>query len=50
MLYRVEGGGHIEPSRRERYTFVWTSFAGTQNGDIESAEEIWQFFKEKVRK
>lgn len=50
MLYKVEGGGHIEPSRRELYTFLWTSFAGTQNEDIESAEEIWSFFKEKVRK
>jgi polyhydroxybutyrate depolymerase len=50
MLYKVEGGGHIEPSRRERYSFLWTAFAGTQNGDIESAEEIWSFFKRKVRK
>ena len=50
MLYKVEGGGHIEPSRRERYSFLWTSFAGSQNGDIESAEEIWAFFKGKVRK
>lgn len=50
MLYKVEGGGHIEPSRRERYSFLWTAFAGTQNGDIESAEEIWAFFKGKVRK
>ena len=50
MLYKVEGGGHIEPSRRERYSFLWTAFAGTQNGDIESAEEIWSFFKQKVRK
>jgi polyhydroxybutyrate depolymerase len=50
MLYKVEGGGHIEPSRRERYSFLWTAFVGTQNGDIESAEEIWAFFKGKVRK
>jgi polyhydroxybutyrate depolymerase len=50
MLYKVEGGGHIEPSRRERYSFLWTSFAGSQNGDIESAEEIWAFFKGKFRK
>lgn len=50
ILYKVEGGGHIEPSRRERYSFLWTSFAGSQNGDIESAEEIWTFFKGKVRK
>jgi polyhydroxybutyrate depolymerase len=50
MLYKVENGGHIEPSRRERYSFLWTSFVGTQNEDIESAEEIWSFFKEKIRK
>jgi polyhydroxybutyrate depolymerase len=39
MLYKVE-----------RYSFLWTSFVGTQNADIESAEEIWKFFTEKVRK
>jgi polyhydroxybutyrate depolymerase len=50
MLYKVVNGGHIEPSRRERYSFLWTSYAGSQNGDIESAEEIWSFFKGKVRK
>lgn len=50
MLYKIEDGGHIEPSQRERYSFLWTSFAGTQNGDIESAEEIWKFFKMKIRK
>jgi len=49
ILYKVVNGGHIEPSRRERYSFLWTSFAGTQNGDIESADEIWKFFKEKIR-
>lgn len=50
MLYKVINGGHIEPSRRERYSFLWTSFVGTQNEDIESAEEIWLFFKKKIRK
>lgn len=50
MLYKVVNGGHIEPSRKERYSFLWTAFAGTQNGDIESSEEIWSFFKQKVRK
>jgi polyhydroxybutyrate depolymerase len=50
MLYKVVNGGHIEPSRRERYSFLWTAFVGTQNEDIESAEEIWKFFKEKIRK
>ena len=50
MLYKVVNGGHIEPSQRERYSFLWTSFVGTQNADIESAEEIWKFFKEKIRK
>ncbi|MFM7544517.1 MAG: alpha/beta hydrolase family esterase [Ignavibacteria bacterium] len=50
MLYKVDGGGHIEPSRTERYSFLWTAFAGSQNGDIESTEEIWSFFRQKVRK
>jgi poly(3-hydroxybutyrate) depolymerase len=50
MLFRIEDGGHIEPSRKERYSILWRAFAGNQNRDIESAEEIWSFFRDKVRK
>jgi len=46
-LYRVEGGGHTEPSARERYGPLWTGIAGAQNGDIEMAMEMWDFFSAK---
>lgn len=50
MLFRIDDGGHIEPSRKERYSILWRAFVGNQNRDIESAEEIWSFFRDKVRK
>ena len=45
LLYRVEGGGHAEPSPTERYGPLYTAIAGRQNGDIEAADEIWTFFR-----
>jgi len=44
VFYRVEGGGHVVPSVRERVGRAWESFAGQQNHDIETAAEHWQFF------
>ena len=43
-LDRVEGGGHSEPSRVERYSKLVTRLLGEQNGDIETADEVWAFF------
>ncbi len=45
VLYRVEGGGHTEPSRRARYGGLLRRMSGQQNGDIEMAEEVWSFFR-----
>lgn len=47
MLLRIEGGGHCEPSREHRYGRLYASFCGKQNGDLESAEEAWRFFRDK---
>jgi polyhydroxybutyrate depolymerase len=44
VLYRIEGGGHSEPSPTERYARFYTDFAGPQNADIEMAPEVWSFF------
>lgn len=44
MLYRIEGGGHLEPSRTERYPRWLARLLGHQNGDVEMADEIWAFF------
>ncbi len=44
VLYRIEGGGHTEPSRKERYPRWLTRLLGKQNADIEMAGEVWAFF------
>lgn len=44
MWFDIIGGGHTEPSKRERYTSLFKRIVGEQNGDIEMAEVIWTFF------
>lgn len=46
-LYTVVGGGHTEPSIRERYSNLFKIIVKEQNGDIEMAYEVWNFFKTK---
>lgn len=48
-LLKVNNGGHTEPSIAERYSAVWLSIVGKQNGDLEMANEIWNFFRTKSR-
>jgi len=43
--YEVTGGGHTEPSLLQRYAALYKLIVGTQNGDIEMATEVWNFFK-----
>ena len=50
VLYKVLHGGHTEPSRKEHYRRLYKRIVGSQNYDIEMAEEVWQFFKAKMRK
>ena len=47
-LLTVQGGGHAEPSIAHSYGWVYHKIAGSQNRDLESAEEAWRFFKDKV--
>ena len=42
--FEVIGGGHTEPSITEKYAPLYKLVVGEQNNDIESAEEIWEFF------
>lgn len=49
-LYRVVGGGHVEPSQVERYRPFYLRRVGPQNGDIEMAEEVWRFFSAQARR
>lgn len=44
---KIEGGGHTEPSMRHRMQWAYTALLGAQNGDVETAEEAWTFFKDK---
>jgi len=46
-LIRIAGGGHVEPSISKRIGPVYQAIVGPQNGDFESAEEAWAFFKDK---
>lgn len=48
-LYKVTNGGHTEPSVAERYSALFLLAVGKQNGDIEMANEIWNFFKNKTK-
>lgn len=49
-LYRIEGGGHQAPARAGRTMRPLVgAMLGQQNHDIEAAEEIWAFFKERAR-
>lgn len=48
-LFEVRGGGHAGPSTSERIGRFYRRIVGPQNGDIEMAEEIWAFFKDKRR-
>ena len=52
ISYRIEGGGHrspslAAPSDRER---EWEQIAGARNRDIETAEEVWSFFRRFSRR
>jgi polyhydroxybutyrate depolymerase len=46
VLYRIEGGGHRIPSRREDWP-VADILLGRMNNDFEAAYAMWNFFKDK---
>jgi polyhydroxybutyrate depolymerase len=47
--YTVSGGGHLEPSVKERYSAITEAVLGKQNNDVEMAEMIWTFLKDKKK-
>jgi len=49
VLYKIINGGHADPSKEERYGSFILNFLGNQNGDIEMADEVWAFFKDKTK-
>ncbi|MEM9932061.1 MAG: T9SS type A sorting domain-containing protein [Bacteroidota bacterium] len=49
VLFEMLNGGHASPSIIHRYGFPLVPFGlGNQNGDIEMAPEVWDFFKDKL--
>ena len=46
-LYKIENGGHAEPSPSRRYPALIGKLTGAQNADFEVAEAAWEFFREK---
>jgi len=49
VLYEIVGGGHTEPSLVERYAELYLALVGRQNGDIEMADAVWDFFRKKSK-
>lgn len=48
-FYKVENGGHSEPSIHHRMGWIAGALLGAQNADFELAEEAWRFFRDKRR-
>jgi polyhydroxybutyrate depolymerase len=50
ILYRIDGGGHVEPSIEEQYAdWYLTLFGfGSQNHDVEMSREVWDFLKQQT--
>ncbi len=48
-LFRIEGGGHAEPSPSRRYPAWINALAGPQGAALETAEAQWAFFEPKQR-
>lgn len=48
-FYKVEHGGHSEPSIHHRMGWIAGALLGAQNADFEVAEEAWRFFRDKRR-
>ena len=46
-LVKVIGGGHTEPSVKQVYLRIYLKLVGRQNQDIEMADMVWDFFRNK---
>ncbi len=44
---RIEGGGHVQPSKQEELPWILRKLVGNMNHDVDAAEEAWNFFKDK---
>jgi polyhydroxybutyrate depolymerase len=46
-LMRIDGGGHVQPSKQEELPWILRKLVGNMNHDVDAAEEAWNFFKDK---
>jgi polyhydroxybutyrate depolymerase len=46
VRYRIVGGGHVEPSQRERHARFTARLLGTQSSALETVDEVWRFFQQ----
>jgi polyhydroxybutyrate depolymerase len=47
QFMRIEGGGHVQPSKDEELPWILRKIVGNMNHDVDTAEEAWTFFKDK---
>ena len=44
---RIDGGGHTLASKREELPWLLRKLLGEMNHDVDTEEEVWNFFKDK---
>ncbi len=44
---RIDGGGHTLASKREQLPWLLRKLLGEMNHDVDTEEEVWNFFKDK---
>jgi polyhydroxybutyrate depolymerase len=47
QFMRIDGGGHVHPSKAEELPWILRKIVGNMNHDVDTAEEAWNFFKDK---
>ncbi len=47
QVITIQDGGHVEPSLAYDYSVLYYAIVGSQNHDLESAEQAWTFFRNK---
>jgi polyhydroxybutyrate depolymerase len=47
QFMRIDGGGHVHASKNEELPWLLRKLVGNMNHDVDTAEEAWNFFKDK---
>jgi polyhydroxybutyrate depolymerase len=47
QFMRIDGGGHVHTSKNEELPWLLRKLVGNMNHDVDTAEEAWNFFKDK---